>query len=232
MARRQRQAQGRRRAAHQRDGRLPRRPGVDRRGQAVAGHPGRRRLGGHPLAGRLRRPRRQRPRVHRAVRGAGPLRRARHAVRHRRRHDRADDHRPRHRRAEGPLPPADAPRRGDLVPALERARRRLRPRRRSAPGPSATATSSCSTARRCGPAAPTTATSASGIFRTDPTRAEAQGHLLLHRRPARRRASRSARCARSPARPTSTRCSSTTCASPPPTSSATCTTAGASPAPR
>ena len=35
-----------------------------------------------------------------------------------------------HRRAEGPLPPADPLRRGDLVPGLLRARRRLRPRRR------------------------------------------------------------------------------------------------------
>ena len=65
-----------------------------------------------------------------------------------------------------------------------------------------------------------------------PDGAEAQGHLVLRRRPAHARASRSARCGRSPARPTSTRCSSTTCASPPPTSSATCTTAGPWPAPR
>ena len=43
---------------------------------------------------------------------------------------RAHDPRPRHRRAEGALPPPNRHRPGGLVPAVQRARRRLRPRRR------------------------------------------------------------------------------------------------------
>ena len=43
----------------------------------------------------------------------------------------ADDHRPRHRRAEDALPAEDPLGRGDLVPGLLRAGRRLRPRRRA-----------------------------------------------------------------------------------------------------
>ena len=46
------------------------------------------------------------------------------------RHRRPDHHRPRHRGAEAALPPEDPDRRGDLVPALLRAQRRLRPRAR------------------------------------------------------------------------------------------------------
>ena len=48
--------------------------------------------------------------------------------RHRDRHGRTDDHRPRHRGAEGAPPPAAPLRRGDLVPGLLRAGRRLGPR--------------------------------------------------------------------------------------------------------
>ena len=48
--------------------------------------------------------------------------------RHRPRHGRPDDHRARHRGAEGALPAEDPLGRGDLVPGLLRARRRLRPR--------------------------------------------------------------------------------------------------------
>ena len=56
------------------------------------------------------------------------------AAAHRRdraRHGRADDHRARHRGAEGALPREDPLRRGDLVPGLLGAGRRLRPRRRA-----------------------------------------------------------------------------------------------------
>ena len=57
-----------------------------------------------------------------------PAGRARHAPR------RADDPHPRHRRAEGALPPTDRRRAGGLVPALQRAGRRLRPRERAGQG--------------------------------------------------------------------------------------------------
>ena len=61
----------------------------------------------------------------------GARRRARDLRRHRRRDARPDPHRPRHRGAEAAPPRPDAPRRRGLVPALLRARGRLRPRRRS-----------------------------------------------------------------------------------------------------
>ena len=48
---------------------------------------------------------------------------------HRRRDGRADTPGPRHRRAEAPVPAAAPPRRRDLVPAVQRARRRHRPGR-------------------------------------------------------------------------------------------------------
>ncbi len=54
-----------------------------------------------------------------------------HPRRDRRRHARPDDHRPRHRGAEVALSRPDAPRRRGLVPAVLRARRRLRPGRRA-----------------------------------------------------------------------------------------------------
>ena len=60
----------------------------------------------------------------------GPRQRAAARERARPAARRADDHGVGHRGAEGPLPGADPHRRGDLVPGLLRARRRLRPRRR------------------------------------------------------------------------------------------------------
>ena len=59
-----------------------------------------------------------------------------------------------------PLPAADRAQRGAVVPAVQRAGRRLRPRVARHAGPSATATSGCSPARRCGPPGPTCPTSA------------------------------------------------------------------------
>ena len=61
--------------------------------------------------------------------------------------------------------------RGDLVasPAVQRAGRRLRPGRPADQGRQATATSGSSTARRCGPPAPTTATSARSSAAPTPT---------------------------------------------------------------
>ena len=68
------------------------------------------------------------PRGGRARRGASPHRR------HRARHGGADDHGARERGAEAAPPRADPLRRGDLVPGLLRARRRLGPRGRAHDG--------------------------------------------------------------------------------------------------
>ena len=54
------------------------------------------------------------------------------------------------------------------MPAVQRARRRLRPRRRSAPARSATATSGSSTGRRCGRRSAHVARWAILLARTDP----------------------------------------------------------------
>ena len=121
-----------------------------------------------------------------------------------------------HRGAEAPVPARDRDQRGDLVPALQRARRRLRRRRAWRRAPSATATSGSSTVRRCGPRSRHVAKirDARGAHRPRP--AEAPGAQLLHRRHARARASTCGRSCRSPVTPSSTRCSSPTRASPTP----------------
>ena len=59
-------------------------------------------------------------------------------------------------------------RRGGVVPALQRARRRLRPRRRWPPARCATATSGSSTGRRCGPRSAHLADWGMLVARTDP----------------------------------------------------------------
>ena len=70
----------------------------------------------------------------RRSRRPGARRTTTRAHRHRPRHGRADDPRVRHRRAEAALPAAAVDRRGGLVPALQRAGRRLRPGRPRHPG--------------------------------------------------------------------------------------------------
>ena len=132
---------------------------------------------------------------------------------------RTDDRHPRHRRAEAALPSADVHRRGDLVPAVLRAGRRLRLRRSRLPRRSRR--------RRVDRQRPEGLEHARPPRRPgharDPyrsRRAEAQGHDLLRARHARARASRCGRCVRSPARPSSTRCTSPMCGSPMPTGSA------------
>ena len=117
----------------QRVARLPRRPRPGHHGPAgVPPGPLRRGAGlGHFPRG----PRRARPARSPAGRGGRPVRGGRRArqqpaqQRDRARHGRADDPRLRHRRAEAALPAAAVDRRGDLVPAVQRARRRIRPRR-------------------------------------------------------------------------------------------------------
>ena len=84
--------------------------------------------------------------------------------------------------AEAALPAEHPRRRGDLVPAVLRAQRRLRPHRAALHAPSATATSSSSTARRCGPATRSSPHWGILLARTDPAAPKAQGHQLLHRR--------------------------------------------------
>ena len=77
-------------------------------------------------------------------------------------------HRLRHRGAAGALDPADAAGRDRVVPAVQRARRRLRPRRRSRPGPTRIEAAGSSTARRCGRRWPQHADWGILLARTDP----------------------------------------------------------------
>ena len=134
------------------------------------------------------------------------------AQRHRAGHGRADDPRVRHDGAAAALAAAAVDRRGDLVPAVQRARRRARTWPAWPPGRSATPrtggrrawvvngqkvwTSSAHLARLGAAGRP-----------HRPGRAQAPGPDLLRLRHDRARAWRSGRCARSPARPSSTRCS-------------------------
>ena len=108
---------------------------------------------------------------------------------------------------------------GDLVPAVQRARRRAptppasRPRRRGS-----TAAGS-STARRCGRAAPTSPAAGFATVRTNPDVAEARRHHDDGHRHARRGRRGPAAADDHRATRSSTRCSSTTCSSPTTTSS-------------
>ena len=138
------------------------------------------------------------------------------------------DPRPRHRRAARPVAPADPLGRGDLVPALQRAGRRQRPvvaldprapRRRRVGARRPEGVDELRAVRRLG--------RLSGPHRS--RRPEVEGHLLPRRRHARRRVSRSARCARSPTSPSSTRCSSPRSSSPRTASSDRSTRVGGSP---
>ena len=77
------------------------------------------------------------------------------------------------------------------------------------PGPSSTAASGSSTARRCGPRWPTGPTGASCSPAPTADAAQAHGHLVPARARCASPASRSGRSSRSPATASSTRCSST-----------------------
>ena len=89
---------------------------------------GRRRVRGHPMARRVRRPRRHPRHEGDLRRGDGAGRRAAHRQRARPHLPRTHGHGHRHRRAEEGDHRADAAQRGDLVPGLLRARRGIRPR--------------------------------------------------------------------------------------------------------
>ena len=132
-----------------------------RRGrQGLAEEEGRRRLGLPALAEGIWRPRRHADREGDLAAGRGRLRQADAAVPDRRGHVRPDRDGVRQRGAQAALSAEARLRRGDLVPAVLRARRRLRRRRACAPAPRSRATTGSSTARRSGPRAriiPTTA---------------------------------------------------------------------------
>ena len=88
----------------------------------------------------------------------------------------APDHRhPRHAGADRPLRPRHRHRPEGVVPAVQRAGRRLRPRRPAEQGRSRTATSGSSPARRCGPPAARSPTSACSSPAPTPTCPKHQG---------------------------------------------------------
>ena len=125
-----------------------------KRCRGVAGQALRRRLGRHHLAGGVRRPGRQ-PSRRRSSPRSRPASACPRRLRGRHRHGGPDAPAPRHRGAEGAVPPADAPGRGDVVPALLASPGPAPTWPARAPGPCATATSGWSPARRCGPPPPT-----------------------------------------------------------------------------
>ena len=128
----------------------------------------RRRVGRHPLARRPRRPR-PHPRPQRDLdRGMRPRRCAR-VHQHGRDRPRGNGHpEVRHRGAEARPPAGDARGRAGVVPALQRAWRRQRPRIALDAAPSATASDGSSTARRYGRAAGATRDWGILMARTDP----------------------------------------------------------------
>ena len=111
------------------------------------------------------------------------------------RHRRPVDPRLRHRGADPRLRHADPAGRAHRLPRDERARRGQRPGLAQHAGRSSTATASWSTARRCGPRAPTTPTSASSSAAPIPTAPKHKGISVLLRRRWTRPASPCGRCA-------------------------------------
>ena len=107
----------------------------------------------------------------------------------------ADHRRPRHARAAGALGAADAPRQDLVVPAVQRARGRLRPRGAHHRRPPAPTAAGCSTARRCGPRWPWRPTGASAWSAPTPRHPSTSASPTSSSTCA-RRASTSARCAR------------------------------------
>ena len=131
---------------------------------------------------------------------------------------RADAARARHRRPEGALAAADPHRRRDLVPAVLRAERRLRPRV-AEDAPCGSTTAGCSRARRCGRRTRSSRAGASAWPAPTPTCPSTRASRISSST-CRRPGSRCGRWCRSPATPSSTRCSSTRCSFPTTSSSA------------
>ncbi len=111
------------------------------------------RLSRHGVAEGVRRPGRAADGAGHRGRRDGARGRARADQQPRRRHRRPHHRGARHRRPEAALPPEDPHRRGDVVPALLRAERGLRPGRAAHRARRTRATTSWSTARRSGRAA-------------------------------------------------------------------------------
>ena len=137
------------------------------------------RAGRHPVAARARRPGRHAGAAGDRRAGVRPRPHPHADQPHRHRHVRPDRHRPRQRRPEAALPRPAAARRRRLVPAVQRAGVRLRPRRRCAPPPSATATTGSSTARRSGRRWRTSPTTASCSPAPTPTARSTPGLTMF-----------------------------------------------------
>ena len=153
--------------------RRPRRRGRVR--PRVAGEARGRPVGRRRVARGVRRARRGTGRALHRHRGAGPGARAGARRPHRRQPRRPDAARARHRRAEGALAPADPRRAGDLVPAVQRARRGQRPRVAHDARRRASTAAGCSTARRCGRATRSSPTGACASPAPIPTRRSSKG---------------------------------------------------------
>ena len=164
----------------------PRRHGAARRrgrtlrlAPRLAAPPRRRRLGSSPLAGRARRPWGDADAVRDLLRGARGRRRAASRERPRPPARRPDDHDLGHARAAGAPPRPDPHRRGGLVPGLQRARRRLRPRRAEDARRQGRRRAGSSPARRCGPRWRSTRSGACSSRAPTPTRRRTPGTHLL-----------------------------------------------------
>ncbi len=229
LARQERRAE----AGRVRDvGRAPRqREGRARAREGLPAAQGRGRLRRHHVAEGVRRARRHRDRAGDLEPGGRRVHRAARLLRDRPRHDHADAVRLRHRGAEAPLSAEGAPRRRDLVPALLRARGRLRPR-----GPAHARGEGRERLGHQRPEDLDVGRPSRGLRRDRHAqrseRAQAQGPDLLlprHEVAGHRSADESSR---SPAPRTSTRCTSRTCASPTASASAGSAAAGAWRSPR
>ena len=193
----------------------------------VGAHAVRRPLVGGVVARGVRRPRRRLHPLADLRRGVLPRRRARAGEPERHLPPRSHDHGGRHRRAEGALPADDGVERDRVGAGLERAQRRLRPRRDPLHRrcSATTAPSGCSTARRSGRRArsgPTGASASSAPIPRPSATAASPSCSCRSTRPA----SPSARSRSSTATPASPRSSSTTCTCRSRTPSARCTRGG------
>ena len=195
----------------------------------LAAPPARRRLRGHRLAGRVRRPRRHAVRGADLPRGDRAGRRPLRGLQLRVDPARRPDHRRRgHARAAGAVPAADPAGRQRVVPGLLRARGRVRPGLAAHPGGPRRRP-----LRRHGPEDLDVARPGGRLLRAAgphrPRGAQAPGHHVADHADGLARHHRAADADAHRRAASSARCSSTRCASPSRTGSAPRTTAGGSP---